>query len=83
LWLLLQEILWVVFGVGGGVAVLVGLRLLQRSPWGGATLVSLGAIAGALPIFWALVPLLVAIALVALSVLYARRAGRRSEPAGA
>jgi len=44
---------------------------------------SLGAIAGALPIFWALVPLVVAIALVAFSVLYARRAGRRSEPAGA
>jgi hypothetical protein len=78
-----DQILWIVFGVGGGVAVLAGLRLLQRSPWGGATLVSLGAIAGALPIFWALLPVLVAIALVVLSVLYARRAGRPREPVGA
>lgn len=76
-----DQILWVAFGVGGGVAVLAGLRVLQRSPWGGAALVSLGAVAGALPVFWALLPLLVAIALVVLSVLYARRAGQRAEPA--
>ena len=76
-----DQILWIVFGVGGGVAVLTGLRLLRRSPWGGATLVSLGAVVGALPIFWLLLPLLVAIALVVLSVLYARRVGR-SEPRG-
>ena len=78
-----DQIIWVVLGVGGGVAVLGGLRLLRRSPWGGAALVSLGAVAGALPVFWALLPLLVAIALVVLSVLYARRASRGGEPTGA
>jgi hypothetical protein len=78
-----DQIIWVALGVGGGLAILAGLRLLQRSPWSGATLVSLGGIVGALPIFWTILPLLVAIALVVLSVLYARRAGRRSDPEGA
>jgi hypothetical protein len=35
--------------------------------------VSLGAIVGALPIFWAILPLLLALALVVLSVVYARK----------
>ncbi len=69
-----DQIAWVVLGVGGGILVLGGLRLLPRSPTAGATLISLGAILGALPIFWALLPLLLALALIVLSVLYARRA---------
>ena len=77
-----DQILWAVFLCAGGLGVLAGLRLLRRSPAGGATLVSIGAIVGALPIFWALVPLLLAIALVVLSVLYARRARRVSTSAG-
>jgi hypothetical protein len=40
----------------------------------GATLISVGAILGALPIFWALLPLLLALALIVLTVVYARRA---------
>ena len=64
----------VVLGVGGGILVLGGLRLLSRSPVAGAALISLGAILGALPIFWALLPLLLALALIVLSVVYARRA---------
>lgn len=69
-----DQIVWILFLVGGGIAVLAGLRLLPRSPMAGATLVSLGAILGALPIFWALLPLLLAVALVVLSVIYVRRA---------
>ena len=71
-----DQILWAVFLTGGGLLVLAGLRFLHRAPHRGATLVSIGAIVGALPIFWALLPLLLAIALLALSVLYARRAAR-------
>ena len=71
-----DQILWAVFLVVGGLLVLAGLRLLQRAPGRGATLVSIGAVLGALPIFWALLPLLLAIALVVLSVLYARSATR-------
>jgi hypothetical protein len=66
--------MWVVLGVGGGILVLGGLGLLPRSPIAGATLISLGAVLGALPIFWALLPLLLALALIVLSVVYARRA---------
>jgi hypothetical protein len=69
-----DQILWAVFLCAGGLMVLAGLRLLRRSPARGATLVSTGAILGALPIFWALLPLLLAIALIVLSVFYARRA---------
>ena len=71
-----DQILWAVFLIGGGLLVLAGLRLLRDAPGRGATLVSLGAVLGACPIFWALLPLLLAIALLVLSVLYARRAAR-------
>ena len=71
-----DQILWAVFLVGGGLLVLTGLRLLNRRPGRGATLVSVGALVGALPIFWALLPLLLAISLIVLSALYARRAAR-------
>jgi hypothetical protein len=69
-----DQIVWVLLLVGGGAAVLAGLRFLPRSPKAGATLISLGAVLGALPIFWALLPLLLAVALIVLSVMYARRA---------
>ena len=72
-----DQILWVVFGVGGGLILLGGLRLLPRSPIVGATLVSVGAILGALPVFWTLIPLLLALVLIVLSVMYARRARDR------
>lgn len=69
-----DQIIWVAFLVGGAILILAGLRISRRSPWGGAALISVGALAGALPIFWTLVALLVAITLLVLSVLYARRA---------
>ena len=56
--------------------MLTGLRMLRSAPARGATLVSIGAVICALPIFWALLPLLVAVALIVLSVLYARRAAQ-------
>ncbi len=52
-----------------------GLKeLLEVSIPAGATLVSVGAIVGALPIFWTLVPLILALVLIVLSVMYVRRA---------
>jgi hypothetical protein len=69
-----DQALWFVFLIGGGVLLLAGLRLFQRSPWSGAALVSLGAVAGALPIFWSVAAPLVAIALIVLSFMYVRRA---------
>ena len=69
-----DQILWLVFGIGGGALVLLGLRQLDRTPKLGAVLISVGGIVGALPIFWTVVSLLLALVLIMLSVLYARRA---------
>ena len=76
-----DQIVWAVFLIVGGLLVLAGLRLLHHAPARGATLVSLGAVLGAPPIFWALLPLLLAISLLVLSVLYARRAARSARAA--
>ena len=71
-----DQLVWAVLLIAGGLVVLAGLRMLSRAPTRGATLVSLGAVVGALPIFWALLPLLLAVALVVLSALHARRAAQ-------
>ena len=68
-----DQILWGSLLVGGGILIFAGLRISRRSPWGGFALISIGALAGALPIFWTLIAVVVAIALVVLSFLYARR----------
>ncbi len=71
-----DQIIWFVLLVGGGVLLYAGLRVSRRSPWLGAALISVGAVAGSLPIFWTVIALLVAITLVVLSIVYARRATR-------
>jgi hypothetical protein len=69
-----DRVFWIVLSLGGCLLLALGLWVFQRSPWPGAVLISLGAILGAIPLFWTLVALLLAIALVVLSVTYARRA---------
>jgi hypothetical protein len=68
-----DQILWFVFGTGGGLLLLAGLRQIDRSAKLAATLISVGGIVGALPIFWTVVPLLLALVLIVLSVLHVRR----------
>jgi hypothetical protein len=68
-----DQIVWIVLLLSGGVLILAGLRLFARSPWGGAALVSIGAILGALAIFWTIVALVVAVVLIVWSVIAARR----------
>jgi len=80
-----DQAVWVSLMVGGAILLVAGLRLFPRSTWGGATLVSVGAFFGALPIFLTGVALVLAVVLVLLSVRHARgpsRAGRRAEPVG-
>ncbi len=77
-----DRIVWVVLLVGGGALLFLGLRMSRRSPWLGAALISVGAVAGALPIFWTLIALVLAIALVVLSIIYAVRATRASPAPG-
>ena len=60
------------------VLVLVGVRLIDDRPWVGAAMASVGAIAGGLALFWTVAALLLAITIVILSVLAARRASAPS-----
>jgi hypothetical protein len=73
-----DQIIWIVLLLGGGL--LAGVRISNRSAWRAAALISVGAVLGALPIFWTGLALLVAIALVVLSVLHARRVAGGAAP---
>ena len=53
--------------------IVVGIKLLQQRPRLGAGLASLGAVLGGISLFWTGAALLLAIAIVALSVVCARR----------
>ena len=69
-----DQVLWVVFIAGGGLLLIAGLRSIEDFPRLGATLISVGGVAGALPLFWTLVGPLAALALIVLSIRAARRA---------
>ena len=47
-----DQIVWAVLLIAGGLPVLAGIRMLRRAPARGASLVSVGAVIGALPIFY-------------------------------
>lgn len=68
-----DQVLWGVLLVGGGAALLAGLRIIERSPRWGAILVAVGAVAGALVIFWTVIVIVVALTVAVLAVVYARR----------
>jgi hypothetical protein len=67
-----DQILWIAFLVGGALLLLAGLRISRRSRWTAAALISLGAVLGAIAIFWTVVSLVFAVTLVVLSILHAR-----------
>jgi hypothetical protein len=67
-----DQVLWGALLIGGGVALLAGLRIIERTPRWGAILVAVGAVAGALVIFWTVIVILVAVTLAVLAVVYAR-----------
>jgi hypothetical protein len=69
-----DQIFWIVFLVGAGLLLLAGLRISNQSPWPAAALISVGALAGALPTFWTVIAPIAAITLVVLSIVYARGA---------
>ena len=69
-----DRVLWIAFLAGGGVLLLAGLWALRAaSPWVAAALISVGALAGAIAVFWSLLVPAGAILLVVLSVVRARR----------
>jgi hypothetical protein len=74
------QLVFVALAVAGSLVLALGLWLFQRSPWLGVALVSIGAILGALPLFWMVVPMLLAVALVVLSIVHARRSTAVAQP---
>jgi hypothetical protein len=52
--------------------VVGGIRVIRNRPWLGATVASVGALVGALVLFWTVLAILLAIAIVILSLLVAR-----------
>jgi hypothetical protein len=64
---------WIVFMIVGAALLVGGLAAADRSRWLAAALISLGAVLGAVVIFWSVVVPIAAVVLVVLSVLWARR----------
>jgi len=77
-----DRVLWIVFLLGGAAILGAGLYLLRDAATVGAAIaIAVGALAGAVPLFWtALVPL-VAIALAVTSIVYTRGRSRPPESA--
>jgi hypothetical protein len=65
---------WLVFLVGGGALVLIGSFVLGSRPVLSAVLTSVGALAGAVAVFWSVIVPVLALALVVLSIARVRRA---------
>ncbi len=65
--------LWVGFLLGGAALLVVGLWAYRVSPSTSAVLISIGAAAGGLPLFWTLLVPLGAAVLIALAFALARR----------
>lgn len=68
-----DTILWVAFLGGGAFLIILGHRLFRSSAPLAAILVSVGTIAGALPLFWSILVPLAAAVVIALSVAIARQ----------
>src|SRR3954463_8810098 len=67
------QVVFVALAVAGSLMLALGLWVFQGSPWIGAALISVGAALAALPLFWMIVPVLLALALIVMSVIHARR----------
>lgn len=64
---------WLALLVGGGTLVLIGSFALVARPVLGAALTAVGAVAGALALFWSVLVPVLALALIVLAVIRARR----------
>jgi len=68
-----DTVIWLVLLWGGAALIVAGIFLAEASGWLAATLMSVGAVAGGLALFWTiLVPVAVA-SIIAMSFVIARR----------
>lgn len=69
-----DTIFWVLFLGAGTLLILAGISAFARSsPWLGLILITLGAIAGSVALFWSVIVPIAAILLIVLAVRDARR----------
>ena len=68
-----DKVVFVVALLGGAILIVAGLVAVPSSTWVAAVLISIGAVAGAVVLFWSVLAPIAAIALVVLSFLRARR----------
>lgn len=64
---------WLLFLLGGAALILIGLFGVPRWSWASVVLVGVGALAGSLPLVWSIVAPVLALLLIALAVILARR----------
>ena len=64
---------WLVFLCGGGVVLLLGLLRVTSPAWLSVALIAVGAVAGAIALVWSVIVPVLAVALIILTVLKARR----------
>lgn len=65
---------WLLLLLGGGAIVLAGVAVLRTHPWGAVAAFAIGGVAGSLALFWSVIAPLLAIVLLILGVIHARRA---------
>src|SRR5262245_2286088 len=63
---------------GFAVLVVAGAQLIATRPWVGVAMASIGAVLGGFALFWTVAAIALAIAIVVLSVLVARRSAEPS-----
>jgi hypothetical protein len=77
-----HRVLFAAVLTGFAVLVLSGVRLIGSRPWIGVAVASVGAVLGGFALFWTVAAIALAVAIVVLSVLVARRSsGLGAQPA--
>jgi hypothetical protein len=64
---------WLLLLLGGSALVLAGVRMLASRPWGAVASFAIGGLLGSLALFWSVIAPVIAIVLVVLAVIGARR----------
>ena len=73
-----ERVPWLIFLVGGAVAMLLGTFVVRSPAWLSAALVALGASVGGLPLYWTIVVPIASVVVMASAIALARQ---RSAPA--
>jgi hypothetical protein len=77
-----HRVLFATLLIGFAALVVGGVRLLGNRPWVGVAMASVGAVLGGFALFWTIAAIVLAVAIVVISVVLARRGpGLDEQPA--